>query len=43
MTMERILILGLVAASVLALTKGLWSRRKTVKRGCGSCSGCGCH
>ena len=42
MTMQRILILVLVAGSVLALTKGLWSRRKN-KKGCGSCSGCGCH
>ncbi len=41
MTMERILILVLVAASVLALTKGLWSRRKSAKKGCSGCCGCG--
>lgn len=43
MTMERILILVLVAVSVLALTRGLWSRRKNAKRGCGGCSSCGGH
>lgn len=43
MTLERMLILGLVVASVLALTKGLWFRRKRTHSGCGSCTGCGCH
>jgi hypothetical protein len=43
MTTERMLILILVAASLLALTRGLWMRKKPAKKGCGNCSGCGCH
>lgn len=43
MTTERMLILFLVAASLLTLTRGLWMRKKPVKKACGNCSGCSCH
>lgn len=43
MTTQTILIIALVIGSVLYLSRGLWTRKKPGRKGCGDCSGCSCH